>query len=82
MGTSSGTLFHILGDDGEKGYRLLCKQTNGYLSIDGQSICDVMSVVLSPVICPLLTFTARVENTPKRLSMPWLCTFSKIALVF
>lgn len=42
MGTSSGTLFHILGDDGEKGYRLLCKQTNGYLSIDGQSICDVI----------------------------------------
>jgi hypothetical protein len=56
MGTSSGTLFHILGDDGGKGYRLLCKRTNGYLSIDGQSICDVMAVVLSPVICPLLTF--------------------------
>jgi hypothetical protein len=70
MGTSSRTLFHILGDDGEKGYRLLYKQTNGYLLIDRQLICDVMLVVLSPVICPLLTFTERVQNTPKRLSMP------------
>jgi hypothetical protein len=55
MGTSSGNLVHILGDGGEKGYRLLCERTKGYLSIDGQSICDVVSVVLSRVIFPLLT---------------------------
>lgn len=55
MGTSSGILVQILGDDGEKAYQLLCERTKGYLSIDGQSICDVMSVILSRMIFPLLT---------------------------
>jgi hypothetical protein len=55
MGTSSPNLVRILGDDGEKGYRLLCERTKGYLSIDGQSIDDVMSVILFQVISHLLT---------------------------
>lgn len=55
MDKSSEILGHILGDDGEKGYRLLCERTQGYLSIDGQSICDIMSVFLSPIASLLLT---------------------------
>jgi hypothetical protein len=35
MGTSSGTLFHILGDDGEKGYRLLCSRPMDICQLTG-----------------------------------------------
>jgi hypothetical protein len=62
MGTSSGILVHILGDDGEKGYRLLCERTKEYLSIDGQSICDVSVGGPFRVIFPLLTLYSEGEK--------------------
>lgn len=62
--TSRESLVRALGENGARGYQLLCERTKGCLLIGGQPIYDVMSVIPSPT----LISASHSYRTPGKLS--------------
>ena len=57
---SSDSLVHALGEDGARGYQLLCGRTKGCLLIGGQPVYDLMSVI--PLSTPILLLDLFLQN--------------------